>query len=604
MSSPTANLEPTDYQTHEPERTELRSDTLRRNYGDVTPYGTLPRQSSCEDHDDAEQIERDEIGRLSPTKDTATRRHVSPTMASSTGTMRSSGSQGTTLRRSKGGFYTRSEEEAAPMQNLGYIDFMPKKKHQSIQASKNYHGFSSCVTEANKFLEQNPHIQIKNCESLYQRLDHNHRVNPESTTSHDRSYVIGLRLWYSLPEVTENEVFVAPESIAPSDETQTTSVPTTSSSRSSDTHSNKERNARKLCYMNILPESTNKDKNTTTMPKHRDRPPFTGMKSTLRKLNEAISKNQITGHIINVESIPINYSHAFRDAGDLDPDHGYWCLDYHGRWNFFIIRVFYIEDKQVTGEYDIGFEDFSPSKTKQGDNVSFSGFSSLSKKASRWLSSEPGISIVGSQAIEIPFNQKQEEQKAFNTSCSFYETSKISAQLHTLKFLRIWFARGERQTVQSSSSETQIAQESPHPPLPRTFRPGIAIRTVLPCQITTAGCCGIRRPIFATTEDTIQRINEWIAITGADVICVQTDNIEKWRGQQCQLGKDFSEKTYNKADYSSAVAANSVEYRLAALRIFIRADSQGRFPEPETKELLGAPKPVEPCCCFVGCAVM
>ncbi len=49
------------------------------------------------------------------------------------------------------------------------------------------------MDNANSWLADNLACDLVKCESVRHRLDHHHRINPESTCSDDRSYVIGLR---------------------------------------------------------------------------------------------------------------------------------------------------------------------------------------------------------------------------------------------------------------------------------------------------------------------------------------------------------------------------------------------------------------------------
>ena len=53
--------------------------------------------------------------------------------------------------------------------------------------------FSDCVRQANEWLDQNRTAVLTRCESLRHRMDHSHRFDPESTSTDDRSYLIGLR---------------------------------------------------------------------------------------------------------------------------------------------------------------------------------------------------------------------------------------------------------------------------------------------------------------------------------------------------------------------------------------------------------------------------
>ena len=52
---------------------------------------------------------------------------------------------------------------------------------------------SDCVDKANAWLNQHGTVRLIRCETVKHRLDHQHFINTESSTSHDRSWLVGLR---------------------------------------------------------------------------------------------------------------------------------------------------------------------------------------------------------------------------------------------------------------------------------------------------------------------------------------------------------------------------------------------------------------------------
>jgi len=86
---------------------------------------------------------------------------------------------------------------------------------------------------------------------------------------------------------------------------------------------------------------------------------------------------------------------------------------------------------------------------------------------------------------------------------------------------------------------------------------------------------------------------------GVEIVDIQTDNVEKWSSSPRLVEeRSLSERCYNKEDYKSPCARSGLEYRLNVYRVYYR-------PTALTEADASSPvKPVEPCCCFVGCCVM
>ena len=57
----------------------------------------------------------------------------------------------------------------------------------------NFPPHRTCVEQANEWLRANLSVDVIKCESIRHRLDVNHQINPEATSTSDRSYVYGLR---------------------------------------------------------------------------------------------------------------------------------------------------------------------------------------------------------------------------------------------------------------------------------------------------------------------------------------------------------------------------------------------------------------------------
>jgi len=93
----------------------------------------------------------------------------------------------------------------------------------------------------------------------------------------------------------------------------------------------------------------------------------------------------------------------------------------------------------------------------------------------------------------------ENSQECVNTCQMHHASKKYSVRRDTIRILRIWLRRKhfERNRAPASS-----------------LRPCLQVRTFVPTQLTTPGCCGIQRAIFATTQDTVKRIAEWQRLTG------------------------------------------------------------------------------------------
>ncbi|XP_078481152.1 uncharacterized protein LOC100180999 isoform X5 [Ciona intestinalis] len=514
---------------------EMNENTLKLYYGERTPYGTVTRRERSKANGSNVDVTSIRSGQSGDVTDVTYQHSTSQSIYS-------------TLMRGSG-----KGTERIPLRSndLFYKDFLPTKLKRTT-CFRGYKPFAECVVSANEWLEENRNVTLIRCESVRHRLDHSHVINPESTTSHDRSYLIGIRLWL--------------RHLAARQEVET-----------------------KIGYKNFVPRYLNEDEKKKYKP--HDCPYFEDLQTTLDRINEDLEASPLRGSVLNVEVVPVNYSLAYRDGGELDSEQSYFCIDFLGNWNFFNVRIFYICSKRTIRNTRIGYEDFTPSPlTLPPSKTQFQKLNSVVSRVNRWIQSQRKKDIVGVQVIELPFKPKLLVAANGNlkTNKMCYEPSKISVYWHTVRFVRVWYMTSLAETKRQVQDQVPMTH----------MRPEIAVRTFVPCQLTEAGCCGIQKPIFATTRDTVQRISEWLQKTGADLIYIETDNVEKWSSSKESIEKELGERTYNKEDYHATVTKSALEYRLTIFRVFYRPN------ELTTEEEQDSPSPVKPVCCFVGCTVM
>uniref|UniRef100_H2YVC9 Uncharacterized protein n=1 Tax=Ciona savignyi TaxID=51511 RepID=H2YVC9_CIOSA len=263
-----------------------------------------------------------------------------------------------------------------------------------------------------------------------------------------------------------------------------------------------------------------------------------------------------------------------------------------GNWQFFCLRVFYICEKRTSVNMRLGFEDFSPSPlTLPPSKTQFQRMPNVMSRVNRWVQGQRRKDIVGVQALEIPFKPKLlvATKGTIKSQVMCYEPSRISVYWHTVRVLRVWYLTSTTDKKRAGTDQTVI---------PQHIKPEMAVRTFVPCQLTEAGCCGVQKPIHATTRDTVLRISEWLQKTGVDLVYIETDNVEKWSSSSENTSTDLGERTYNKEDYKPTVTKSSLEYRLTVFRVYYRPNELTKDDEPDL------PVPVKPVCCFVGCAIL
>jgi len=88
---------------------------------------------------------------------------------------------------------------------------------------------------------------------------------------------------------------------------------------------------------------------------------------------------------------------------------------------------------------------------------------------------------------------------------SWSKTSKSSAKRHCLKVLRIW--RVEDVNKPGYTFQREVQQQS-------FGAVNFDLVTFVPRQLTTSGCCGANKALFATSRDTVEKISDWMNRSG------------------------------------------------------------------------------------------
>ncbi|XP_077866698.1 uncharacterized protein LOC144355156, partial [Saccoglossus kowalevskii] len=158
------------------------------------------------------------------------------------------------------------------------------------------------IERANQWLLSNPHIEVKQCESLEKKTHMGGTPNPNESVRMDRrtiQYMVrGLRVWFA---------------------------PRTTGDRPAD----------QLGHINCVPACLRSGG-------FLHYPEFESIGETLSKFNGYLQQQPLPGYIVGVETQDIKYQNSWTD-GCIDPDNSCWYESgKHHTLFLFVIRVFYI----------------------------------------------------------------------------------------------------------------------------------------------------------------------------------------------------------------------------------------------------------------------
>jgi len=258
----------------------------------------------------------------------------------------------------------------------------------------------------------------------------------------------------------------------------------------------------------------------------------------------------------------------------------------------FVVRVFYVKrnDGEVVtseeGGLQLTFKDFVPAPTTRSPTLEFQTYDDVIMSVARWMKTQNSTNYISMETIEYPLNpvaahETPMKEHLINTNAHEFRPVVSSSNWSTIRFVRVWYSHNHvnlQRSIMTSSLDD------------------VRMKTFIPYQVTTKGCFGFQKPLFATTSATVERIKTWMEATGATVVSIETDNVEKWAAEELNhhlLGL----KAFNKEGYFYNWWRNPLDYRISVFRIYYIA------PNPDARnydDTIEAPIPAQPCCCITG----
>jgi len=256
--------------------------------------------------------------------------------------------------------------------------------------------------------------------------------------------------------------------------------------------------------------------------------------------------------------------------------------------------MYFVQDPQVDYEgrerVQLEFKDFTPAPISLPPaRCEFQSYEKLLISLNRWLKQQKVKNIVGVQSVEVPFrpNNIAYTKGKVDSSVSGHDDVRSPVHWHTVRVIRIWSSTSPLTTTSTVPSNDMM----------------VAMRCFTPHQITTSGCCGVRKPIYESLTTLWDRARNWVELSGVKVLSIETDTVEKWLKSDQEHDK-LVQRTYNKEDHKKTWTTSSLDYRLTTIRIFYDHNSMQVLDGYTLAPSPPPPKPAEPCCCLVGCTVM
>lgn len=277
---------------------------------------------------------------------------------------------------------------------LTCFDFVPKNiRPNSLLHWPQFEPFATLLEPANAFLRTNPHLIVRNCETIHFRVENDHIKNQDDSDFTEigvdvAPFVKVLRLW------------VQPRQDGGEDVQQ-------------------------LGYVTFLPSTSLEDKQN----------PQT-LQGLTNQVNAWLKQNPLPGQILSVESFEMRGV-----DGVVDADSTSWKISTPlvSLLSSFLqcLRIFYI-----TGEprhEEIGFADFLPAVLEPGGDHNFptvQQFPMMINSVNRWLSTLPeNVRLANIQTILCRAHEKT------GIPIHMYTTFRTDLPLHNyfLRYLRVVF---------------------------------------------------------------------------------------------------------------------------------------------------------------------
>ncbi|ELU18788.1 hypothetical protein CAPTEDRAFT_229337 [Capitella teleta] len=215
------------------------------------------------------------------------------------------------------------------------------------------------------------------------------------------------------------------------------------------------------------------------------------------RVNEQLHSNRLPGQILSVETIRITC--LTDNSRAVNPELCCWKEKAEKKQIVFALRM-YSTLAPVESCETIGFQDFVPVKNQRNkDNKGYELFSELMERGARWIVRQQGVRFTNMQTLPVKIKKKG----PFEERCVFTE-HQGEEPTNYLSILRVFFV------VQDAGGAASANFSAAR----------LTYRTFVPAQVNTATAS---TPLeFEDTRTLMDRINQWLQITGACLFSMET----------------------------------------------------------------------------------
>ncbi|CAH1785643.1 unnamed protein product [Owenia fusiformis] len=400
---------------------------------------------------------------------------------------------------------------------LWYVDFFPRKViplQQPVEysAEPRYEPFMSCMHQANYWLTQNLHYEVKTCECIERKVAKDGSVEGETTLwnrSHYNKtvYVRGLRIWiHGKADPNGPAQQLAHFNIKP--EVHQISLTETEEFQQSMALGN----AMAMSNMMMAGPFRRRQHNAMNMAMNMQMaanmcqgvtiPKFQSLEDALKQWNERLDENPIPGKLLNIETFEMKYSEtSFFESTEnhVDPEVTAWTQrESTSKMFVHVLRVFYVIGPP-SGE-KLGIMNFTPylleemPRTFSVRQPKFEAYTSVLDRATNWVVQNQAINrVTNIQSINLRWERLNLKANIDPNSMAFAENPYVDTQF--VRTVRIAYAI------------------NPAPIPPET-----------PMLLTTKVMCPYKvgARIFETNGQNLQRVVAWLHLSGAKVLCAET----------------------------------------------------------------------------------
>ncbi|XP_052788293.1 uncharacterized protein LOC128223167 [Mya arenaria] len=433
-----------------------------------------------------------------------------------------------------GAYQTSFKPGPDSLPQLAYIDIMPRCLRPGNIKGKlkpEFDNFSAVVTGANRWLADHPELSVWKCECVQTPLstardgslyyDLNSMVRHDSTYGYS-VYLKGLRMWLTTAQPGSTPQQLGLRTAVP--EVKTIELP------------NRYRKGRIIVGDEV--QTFGYHQYTT----------LDGLQGTLKRLNEKLKSDPIPGRILTIGTDMVKAFDQFKL--DLDPDAACWDED-KDRYSRVtqVLRIFYLQGPP--GNEEIGLTDFRPQMTQRPDNIApgkLELFDQVMSAMGQWVTQQKGSRIVNIQQFDAIV------EKTFDNELKV-ETDSTDDAVWAFKDRRL--AKTLR-VFQVTSGGQAVAQQPNH----------INSRLFLPARMGPK--------VFESMTQTMDRVDFWLRVTGANVYNVETVKLLLHETQPA--GADVAASEYR-------IQKMTGKYWLTAIRVYIA----GPYNEPDPSQLPPVP---------------